>query len=120
MGSMCSTIAKQPTKILLLGLDGAGNKNNSYTGKSWFFKCSLWYAGLIKIGCTLFLKGKTSLLYTLKGNNDPISPTVGFNVEIVESLEGVFFELFDVEGTKQVRQLWIHHIKNTKGNYSIS
>lgn len=60
------------------------------------------------------------MLYTLKGNNDPISPTVGFNVEIVEPLEGVFFELFDVEGTKQVRQLWIHHIKNTKGNYSIS
>lgn len=34
MGSMCSNIAKQPTKILLLGLDGAGNKNNSYNGQS--------------------------------------------------------------------------------------
>lgn len=120
MGSMCSVLSKQPAKILLLGIDGAGNKNNSYTGKSWFFKCSLWYAGLIKIGCTLFLKGKTSLLYTLKGNNDTISPTVGFNVETVEPLEGVFFELFDVGGTEKVRNLWIHHIVNTKGNYSIS
>lgn len=34
MGSTCSIFAKQPTKILLLGLDGAGKKNNSYTGKT--------------------------------------------------------------------------------------
>lgn len=55
------------------------------------------------------------MLYTLKGNNDTISPTVGFNVETVEPLEGVFFELFDVGGTEKVRNLWIHHIENTKG-----
>lgn len=84
----------------MFGLDGVGNKNNFYIGKFWFFKCSLWYVGLIKIGCIFFLKGKILLLYIFKGNNDLISFIVGFNVEIVEFLEGVFFELFDVEGMK--------------------
>lgn len=69
---------------------------------------------------SFFFKGKTSLLYALKTKNDPISPTVGFNVETVEPLEGVFFELFDVGGAEKIRNLWIHHIENTKGNYSIN
>lgn len=47
-------------------------------------------------------KGKTSFLHTIKGYNDltRISPTIGFNVETVEPVEGESFKLFDVGGTE--------------------
>lgn len=68
----------------------------------------------------VFFKGKTSLLYTLKGSNKTSSPAVGFNVETVEPIEGVFFGLHDVVGTERSRKVWIHHIENAKGDYSIN
>lgn len=74
------------------------------------------------IGCTiLFLKEKTSFLHTIKGYNDltRISPTIGFNVETVEPVEGESFKLFDVGGTEKIRTLWIHHSENSKGIYSV-
>lgn len=66
-------------------------------------------------------KGKTSFLHTIKGYNDltRISPTIGFNVETVESVEGESFKLFDVGGTEKIRTHWIHHSENSKGIYSV-
>ncbi|XP_015665917.1 ADP-ribosylation factor 1-like [Protobothrops mucrosquamatus] len=60
--------------------------------------------------------GKTTLLYKLK-LNETISaiPTVGFNVETVQSFHNVSFTMWDVGGQERIRALWKHYHTNTDG-----
>jgi len=59
--------------------------------------------------------GKTSLLYQLKlGEVVASIPTVGFNVETVET-SNVKFTIWDVGGGGQIRPLWRHYFPNTQG-----
>ncbi|KAK7795678.1 hypothetical protein U0070_002673, partial [Myodes glareolus] len=58
--------------------------------------------------------GKTMILYKLKGN--PLvetSPTVGFNVEPLESPGRVSLILWDVGGQPQLRATWKDYLEGT-------
>jgi small GTP-binding protein len=60
--------------------------------------------------------GKTALLYKMKGMDIPVDrrlPTVGFNVESMNSL-GRKMTVWDVGGGEQSRQLWKHFYQNTQ------
>lgn len=61
--------------------------------------------------------GKTTLLYKLKYNEGVVTvPTVGFNVEMVEtenSSPGL--TVWDVGGQKKMRPHWRHHYPDTAG-----
>lgn len=56
--------------------------------------------------------GKTTILYKLKDQDAPARPTVptiGFNVEDIESKTGSKLTVWDVGGQDKVRQLWRHY-----------
>ncbi|XP_032093409.1 ADP-ribosylation factor-like [Thamnophis elegans] len=60
--------------------------------------------------------GKTTLLYKLKLKEATFTiPTVGFNVETVQSFNNVTFTMWDVGGQKRIRALWKHYHTNTDG-----
>ncbi|KAK9397007.1 ADP-ribosylation factor 1-like [Crotalus adamanteus] len=60
--------------------------------------------------------GKTTLLYKLKLNETTSTiPTVGFNVETVQSFHNVIFTMWDVGGQERIRALWKHYHTNTDG-----
>lgn len=61
--------------------------------------------------------GKTTLLYKLKYNESVITvPTVGFNVETLETDRGSpGLTVWDVGGQKRMRPHWRHHYTDTAG-----
>eukprot|EP01098_Paradermamoeba_levis_P015976 TRINITY_DN839_c0_g1_i2.p1 TRINITY_DN839_c0_g1~~TRINITY_DN839_c0_g1_i2.p1 ORF type:complete len:198 (-),score=66.53 TRINITY_DN839_c0_g1_i2:177-710(-) len=59
--------------------------------------------------------GKTTILYKLKlGEIVSTTPTIGFNVEIVE-YKNLKFTMWDVGGQDKIRPLWRHYYQNTQG-----
>lgn len=64
------SLSVKDTRILILGLDAAGNYLNSLNKDSYL---------------SLFKKGKTTIVYKLKlGDVVTTIPTIGFNVETIE------------------------------------
>uniref|UniRef100_UPI003AAD4DB7 ADP-ribosylation factor-like protein 14 n=1 Tax=Centroberyx gerrardi TaxID=166262 RepID=UPI003AAD4DB7 len=61
--------------------------------------------------------GKTTLLYKLKYNESVVTvPTVGFNVEMLETQHsGPGLTVWDVGGQKKMRPHWRHHYADTAG-----
>uniref|UniRef100_A0A8D0L241 ADP-ribosylation factor-like protein 14 n=1 Tax=Sphenodon punctatus TaxID=8508 RepID=A0A8D0L241_SPHPU len=60
--------------------------------------------------------GKTTLLYRLKlGETVTTIPTIGFNVETVQPVNGVTFTMWDVGGQERIRRLWHHYQNQTHG-----
>ena len=61
--------------------------------------------------------GKTTLLYKLKYNESVVTvPTVGFNVEMLETDRGSpSLTVWDVGGQKKMRPHWKHHYTDTAG-----
>ena len=57
--------------------------------------------------------GKTELLYKLKlGEVVTTIPTIGFNVETVDSPCGVSYTIWDVGGQDKIQPLWRHYTSN--------
>ncbi|NXK45962.1 ARL11 protein, partial [Chauna torquata] len=62
----------------------------------------------------LDLAGKSTLLYKLKsGQVMETCPTVGFNVESLQTPCGVSFTLWDVGGQSSLRASWPHYLEDT-------
>ncbi|XP_060761835.1 ADP-ribosylation factor-like protein 14 [Neoarius graeffei] len=61
--------------------------------------------------------GKSTLLYKLKYNEAVVTvPTVGFNVEMLETNEkGFVLTVWDVGGQHQMRAYWEHYYEDTAG-----
>lgn len=61
--------------------------------------------------------GKTTMLYKLKYNESVITvPTVGFNVEMLETdRRSPGLTVWDVGGQKKMRPHWKHHYTDTAG-----
>lgn len=61
--------------------------------------------------------GKSTLLYKLKYNEAVVTvPTVGFNVEMLETNEkGFVLTVWDVGGQHQMRVHWEHYYQDTAG-----
>lgn len=61
--------------------------------------------------------GKSTLLYKLKYNEAVVTvPTVGFNVEMLETKEkGFVLTVWDVGGQYQMRAHWEHYYQDTAG-----
>lgn len=61
--------------------------------------------------------GKTTLLYKLKYNENVVTvPTVGFNVEMLETDRGSpGLTVWDVGGQRKMRPHWKHHFLDTAG-----
>ncbi|KAM3875189.1 ADP-ribosylation factor-like protein 14 [Diretmus argenteus] len=61
--------------------------------------------------------GKTTLLYRLKYNERVVTvPTVGFNVEMLETQQSSpGLTVWDVGGQKKMRPHWRHHYTDTAG-----
>lgn len=58
--------------------------------------------------------GKTTVLYKLKLNETVTTiPTVGFNVEGIETRNNVRMTMWDVGGQDKIRKLWKHYFLNT-------
>ncbi|KAL7151018.1 hypothetical protein ABFS83_04G003600 [Erythranthe nasuta] len=70
---------------------------------------------IVMIG--LDIAGKTTILYKLKfGEVISTSPTVGFNVEIIE-YKNIRFIVWDIGGQSlyRIRPMWRHYFHNTEG-----
>ncbi|NPA71689.1 MAG: GTP-binding protein [Gammaproteobacteria bacterium] len=60
--------------------------------------------------------GKTTILYKLKLNEIVTTiPTIGFNVERLETIRGLSFTVWDVGGQEKIRRLWKHYYQNCDG-----
>ncbi|KAG9278520.1 ADP-ribosylation factor-like protein 14 [Astyanax mexicanus] len=61
--------------------------------------------------------GKSTLLYKLKYNEAVVTvPTVGFNVEMLETKEkGCTLTVWDVGGQSQMRAYWKHYYQDSSG-----
>jgi ADP-ribosylation factor protein 1 len=60
--------------------------------------------------------GKTSILYKLKLKQNVVTiPTIGFNVETLQSVRGLTFTIWDLGGQDKIRPLWRHYYQNTEG-----
>lgn len=58
--------------------------------------------------------GKTTVMYKLKlGETVTTIPTVGFNVEGIETRNGVSMTMWDVGGQEKIRKLWRHYFQGT-------
>lgn len=58
--------------------------------------------------------GKTTVMYKLKlGETVTTIPTVGFNVEGIETKNGVSMTMWDVGGQEKIRKLWRHYFQGT-------
>ena len=58
--------------------------------------------------------GKTTVMYKLKlGETVTTIPTVGFNVEGIETRNGVQMTMWDVGGQEKIRKLWRHYFQGT-------
>ncbi|NXA48888.1 ARL14 protein, partial [Nothocercus julius] len=60
--------------------------------------------------------GKSTLLYRLKYNDDFLTiPTIGFNVDMIETQKDFTLTFWDVGGQQKMRQLWGSFLENTDG-----
>ncbi|NWI14643.1 ARL14 protein, partial [Crypturellus soui] len=60
--------------------------------------------------------GKSSLLYRFKYNDDFLTiPTIGFNVDMIESQKDFTLTFWDVGGQHKMRQLWGSFLEDTDG-----
>uniref|UniRef100_A0A8D0B031 ADP-ribosylation factor-like protein 14 n=1 Tax=Salvator merianae TaxID=96440 RepID=A0A8D0B031_SALMN len=58
--------------------------------------------------------GKSTLLYKLKFNDVFLtSPTIGFNVEMIETRENIALTIWDVGGQQKMRTAWTDYLENT-------
>ncbi|XP_061490476.1 ADP-ribosylation factor-like protein 14 [Rhineura floridana] len=58
--------------------------------------------------------GKSTLLYKLKFNDVfQTLPTIGFNVEMIETRENIALTVWDVGGQHQMRTVWNNYLENT-------
>uniref|UniRef100_A0A8D0HS05 ADP-ribosylation factor-like protein 14 n=1 Tax=Sphenodon punctatus TaxID=8508 RepID=A0A8D0HS05_SPHPU len=58
--------------------------------------------------------GKSTLLYKLKFNDVFLTvPTIGFNVEMIETEKNVALTVWDVGGQQKMRTLWGNYFENT-------
>ncbi|XP_040203392.1 ADP-ribosylation factor-like protein 14 [Rana temporaria] len=60
--------------------------------------------------------GKSTVLYKFKFK-EPFStiPTVGFNVEMIQTAKRLQLTIWDVGGQEKLRSLWCHYFENTDG-----
>ncbi|XP_003766238.1 ADP-ribosylation factor-like protein 14 [Sarcophilus harrisii] len=62
----------------------------------------------------LDFSGKSTILYKLKRIKDFTTiPTIGFNVEMIETEKNINLTVWDVGGQSQMRSLWDHYCENT-------
>ncbi|NXA40344.1 ARL14 protein, partial [Eudromia elegans] len=60
--------------------------------------------------------GKSTLLYKLKYNDHFLTiPTIGFNVDMIETQKDFTLTFWDVGGQQKMRQLWGNFLENTDG-----
>lgn len=60
--------------------------------------------------------GKTTIVYKLKLNECVRTiPTIGFNVETIDTGRGIKFTIWDVGGQEAIRKLWRHYYSTCKG-----
>uniref|UniRef100_A0ACB8FBU7 ADP-ribosylation factor-like protein 14 n=1 Tax=Sphaerodactylus townsendi TaxID=933632 RepID=A0ACB8FBU7_9SAUR len=60
--------------------------------------------------------GKSTLLYMMKFNDIFLTfPTVGFNVEMIETGENVTLTVWDVGGQHRMRTAWDNYLENADG-----
>ncbi|XP_068810445.1 ADP-ribosylation factor-like protein 14 [Struthio camelus] len=60
--------------------------------------------------------GKSTLLYKLKYNNVfQTIPTIGFNVDMIETERDFALTFWDVGGQQKMRLLWCNFLENTDG-----
>ncbi|XP_074860295.1 ADP-ribosylation factor-like protein 14 [Carettochelys insculpta] len=60
--------------------------------------------------------GKSTLLYKLKFNDSFLTlPTIGFNVEMIETGQNAAVTVWDVGGQQKMRTFWCNYFENTDG-----
>ncbi|KAG8512481.1 ADP-ribosylation factor-like protein 14 [Galemys pyrenaicus] len=60
--------------------------------------------------------GKSTLLYKLKLARDIVTtPTIGFNVEMIELEKSLPLTVWDVGGQEKMRRVWKYYCENTDG-----
>ncbi|NXJ93726.1 ARL14 protein, partial [Corythaixoides concolor] len=60
--------------------------------------------------------GKSTLLYKFKYNDVFLTiPTIGFNVDMIETGKDFTLTFWDVGGQQKMRQLWCNFLENTDG-----
>uniref|UniRef100_A0A8B9BJN7 ADP-ribosylation factor-like protein 14 n=1 Tax=Anser brachyrhynchus TaxID=132585 RepID=A0A8B9BJN7_9AVES len=60
--------------------------------------------------------GKSTLLYKFKYNEDFLTiPTIGFNVDMIETGKDFTLTIWDVGGQQKMRQLWCNFLENAEG-----
>jgi len=94
----------------------SGNPETMGLGISKLF-ASFWGYGeevrVLMVG--LDAAGKTTILYKMKlGEVVQTTPTIGFNVEIVE-YRNLKFNVWDVGGQDKIRKLWRFYYENARG-----
>jgi len=64
--------------------------------------------------------GKTTILYKMHLNQHlPTLPTIGFNVETLEPIEGLRLHVWDIGGQDKLRGIWKFYIKNCEGLFYV-
>ncbi|NXX74160.1 ARL14 protein, partial [Urocolius indicus] len=60
--------------------------------------------------------GKSTLLYKFKSNDTFLTtPTIGFNVDMIETKRDFTLTFWDVGGQQKMRELWCEFLENTSG-----
>ncbi|XP_032048821.1 ADP-ribosylation factor-like protein 14 [Aythya fuligula] len=76
--------------------------------------CKVKQANILMLG--LDSAGKSTLLYKFKYNEDFLTiPTIGFNVDMIETGRDFTLTIWDVGGQQKMRQLWCNFLENTEG-----
>lgn len=64
--------------------------------------------------------GKTTILYKMHLNHTLSTlPTIGFNVETLEPIEGLRLHVWDIGGQDKLRGIWKFYIKNCEGLFYV-
>lgn len=64
--------------------------------------------------------GKTTILYRMHLNQTlPTLPTIGFNVETLEPIEGLRLHVWDIGGQDKLRGIWKFYVKNCEGLFYV-
>ncbi|NXJ63380.1 ARL14 protein, partial [Rostratula benghalensis] len=60
--------------------------------------------------------GKSTLLYKFKYNDAFLTiPTIGFNVDMIDTAKDFTLTVWDVGGQQKMRQVWCNFLENTDG-----
>ncbi|XP_014801353.1 PREDICTED: ADP-ribosylation factor-like protein 14 [Calidris pugnax] len=71
-------------------------------------------ANIVMLG--LDSAGKSTLLYKFKYTDDFLTiPTIGFNVDMIETEKDFTLTVWDVGGQQKMRQVWCNFLENTDG-----